>query len=269
MNLLQEHKLRKIIRQIIINEATDGLPYFMQVLQTILVPKVSEGGSLHSIWTSMMGEPEKLKSFEAQLLALFKHFFDTPIARDEPLDDPTPYDKEGLKESYNLMSLMEFLEEKLEVKLDDNQDSEDIDPQFLFPNLELTPEEEEQELTPEEEAEQRKVEAFGVAFKDLTPDQKTGVRAAGDVFESMSKEIENKAYSELFGEDRVNFNKYFLANLEAYFQKYADENELNKRPEIEDPSGAAKEPEEGLEQPVEEPKEPEATESTEEEPEAL
>jgi hypothetical protein len=266
MNLLQEHKLRKIIRQIIINEAADGLPYFMQVLQTILVPKVSEGGSLHSIWTSMMSEPEKLKAFEAQLLALFKHFFDTPVARDQPLDDPTPYDKEELKESYNLMSLMEFLEEKLEVKLDSEEGSEDIDPELLFPNLEAP---EQEELTPEQEEEQREVEAFGIPFKDLTPDQKTGVRAAGDEFESISKEIENKAYSELFGEDRVNFNKYFLANLEAYFQKYADENELNQKPEIEDPSEGTEKPEEGLEEPVEEPKEPEATEATEEEPEAL
>ena len=73
----------------------------------------------------------------------------------------------------------------------------------------------------------------------------------------------------MFGEDRVNFNKYFLANLEAYFQKYADENELNQKPEIEDPSEGTEKPEEGLEEPVEEPKEPEATEATEEEPEAL
>jgi len=269
MNLLAEHKLRNIIRQIIINENAEGLPYFMQVLQSILVPKVSEGGSLHSVWTSMMSEPEKLKAFEAQLLALFKDYFQTPIARDEPMDDPAPDDKEQLEESYNLDNLLEFLEEKLKVKTKEDEGVSDIDdevnPDFLFTNLD-GPEEEEVELSPEEEAMERPVEAFeGTPFKNLTADQKTGVRTAHNEFESITKEIENNAYSELYGEDRVNFNKYFLANLEAYFEKYAEEFSLQDKPEVGDPSAGLEEPTEDLELPVEE---PEATLDTEEVPEA-
>lgn len=273
MNLLAEHKLRNIIRQIIINENAEGLPYFMQVLQSILVPKVSEGGSLHSVWTSMMSEPEKLKAFEAQLLALFKDYFQTPIARDEPMDDPAPDDKEQLEESYNLDNLLEFLEEKLEVKTKGDEVVSDIDginPDFLFTNKNGPEEEEEVELSPEEEAMERPVEAFeGTPFKNLTADQKTGVRTAHNEFESITKEIENNAYSELYGEDRVNFNKYFLANLEAYFEKYAEEFSLQDKPEVGDPSADLEEPTEDLELPVEDTEELGATQDTKEVPEAL
>lgn len=268
MNLLAEHKLRNIIRQIIINENAEGLPYFMQVLQSVLIPKVSEGGSLYSIWVSMMSEPEKLKAFEAQLLALFKDYFQSPIARDEPMSDPSPDNKEELKESketHNLETLLEFLEEKLTVKTFD--DGEEVNQDFLL--ADKTEEEEPEELTPEQEAMERPVLGFGgTPFKDLTPDQKTGVRAAYDEFGSISKEIEKNCYSELFGQDRVNFNKYFLANLEAYFEKYNEEFSLQDKPEVEDPSVGMEEPTEEPELPVEEPEELEATQDTEEVPEA-
>ena len=212
--ILEEQRLRKVIRRLILSEGTttgdtDPAPHrstginFLEKLLKNIIP------TLEDDYKTLTSDEDQRESFRNHIL---KAIQDTI----EPL-------KVTSQAGMTVALAEEELEEQdLSVKIED-------DPDFIDIRSDKEKSDDEAELSGEPKSPEDEKEQFGIEGED-----EVGRNAAFDTFKKISKQIVSK-YDELTGapKDQDLFYDYLLTNTKLYFDKF--ENDLSPVEEPDSP----------------------------------
>jgi len=196
--VLEENKLRDLIRKLVLEAAEDPSPHEntgINVLADLLKKIIPQVETEYKLLTT---DPEQRESFRAHVVNAAQNALATTRVTDKS--------QEGDMEMA-LPPMQEQEDEEVDINLDVKAGAEQDDEKFI--DIEDAP-------TPEEGEEEE--DTFGLEGED-----ETGRNFAQRAFEKIEKQI-LEAYALLSNEeDKQLFYDYLITNLKLYFDKFEDE----------------------------------------------
>jgi hypothetical protein len=196
--LLEERKLRKLIKKLLSEAAQEAAPHEntgINVLADLLKTIIPQIESEYKLLTT---DPQQRESFRAHVVNAAQNTLAATKAVDKSAEEA------GMDMA---LPMQEADEEELDINLDVKTGGEEGDEKFI--DIDDTPD-------PEEEEEEE--DTFGLEGED-----ETGRNFAARAFEKIEKQILD-AYELLSNEeDKQLFYDYLITNLKLYFDKFEDE----------------------------------------------